>query len=193
MTIVEWPARVLEAKSSEVTEFDDELRVFVEQMHETMVKSGGIGLAANQVNVAKRIITINIPWVEGEADEEVPNREPWHDKKFTFINPRILKKAGKTRGQEGCLSFPEIFEYIDRASEVVVEAADEKGNVFQVHATGLFAICLQHEIDHIDGVVFINRMSRLKANLVKKKIERRLREINSGIEEKNNEENNKEN
>lgn len=182
LKIVEWPAKILETKSSEVTEFNDELRTFVNQMHDTMEKSGGIGLAANQVDVAKRILTINIPWVESDAEEN-EIRESWYDKRFTFINPVITEKKGKTRWQEGCLSFPEIFEFIDRSKEVVVKAQNEFGDWFEIKANGLFSVCLQHEIDHINGIVFINKMTRLKSNIVRNKIEKRLRQVNSGIDE----------
>jgi len=145
-------------------------------MHETMHDSNGIGLAANQVGDLRRVITMEIPWaaIDAEQDEEqfAEPKEWWHDKKFTFINPVITKKAGKFRYQEGCLSFPEIFEFIDRAAEVWVSAQDEYGKSFEIHATGLLSVCIQHELDHIDGVVFINRMSRLKANLARKKLSR---------------------
>jgi len=173
LKVVEWPAKVLETKSDEVTEFDDGLKQFVADMHETMDAAGGIGLAANQVGVAKRVLTILIPWAGNKYEDEEEVREDWHDKRWTFINPVIKKKIGKIRWQEGCLSFPEIFEFVDRAEEVVVEAQDETGKTFEVHANGLFSVCLQHEIDHIDGVVFINRMSRFKAGLVKQKVSRR--------------------
>lgn len=172
LEVVEWPAKVLETKSTEVTEFDAALKQFVKDMHETMDHANGIGLAANQVGVAKRVLTIMIRWDDKYA-EEGEKKQDWHDKRWTFINPRIVKREGKIRWQEGCLSFPEIYEFVDRASEVWVEAQDEDGKPFTVHAKDLFAVCLQHEIDHIDGVVFINRMSRLKAGLVKQKIARR--------------------
>lgn len=172
LDVVEWPAKVLETKSEEVTEFDDNFRAFVDDMHETMLAAGGIGLAANQVGVAKRVLTILIPSSSEEGDE-AGDKEHWHDKKWTFVNPVITKKLGRIKWQEGCLSFPEIFEFVDRAEEVWVSAQDETGASFEVHATGLFAVCLQHEIDHIDGVVFINRMSRLKSSMVKKKVAKR--------------------
>lgn len=176
LKVVEWPAKVLETKSSDVTEFNDELRQFVQDMHDTMDDANGIGLAANQVAVAKRVLVIHIPFSENRyKDQEEEKREPWHNKRWTFINPVITKKAGLIRWQEGCLSFPEIYEFVDRAAEVWVRAKDEHGKDFEVHANGLFAVCLQHEIDHIDGIVFINRMTRLKSGLVKKKIAKRKR------------------
>ena len=124
-----------------------------------------------------------IPWSENRYEDQEEKKEDWHDKRYTFINPVITKKNGKLRWQEGCLSFPEIFEFVDRASEVTVEAFDENGEKFEVHANGLFAVCLQHEIDHIDGVVFFNRMSRLKSAMVKKKMMKRQRLANiEGVE-----------
>jgi len=176
LDVVVWPAKVLETRSSEVSNFDDNLRSFVRDMHDTMKAAHGIGLAANQVGDLRRVITMEIPWVtreeSEEGDDQCEPKEWWHDKKFTFVNPVITKKAGKFRYQEGCLSFPEVYEFIDRAAEVWVTAQDEFGKSFEVHATGLLSVCIQHEIDHIDGIVFIDRMSRLKAGLAKKKMKR---------------------
>lgn len=173
LDVVTWPAKVLETRAQDVTTFDAAFKTFVSNMHETMKASSGIGLAANQVGDLRRVITIEIPWNNERYGDQEEAREWWHDKKFTFVNPVITKKAGKFRFQEGCLSFPDIYEFVERAAEVWVKAKDENGKEFEVHATGLLAVCLQHEIDHIDGVVFISRMSRLKANMVRKKIARR--------------------
>jgi peptide deformylase len=171
LTVVEWPAEVLKTKSKDVASFDEQLRQFVASMHATMDAAGGIGLAANQVGMATRVITIRIPWVEEDSGTE--KREWWHDKRFTFVNPVIEKKSGRIRWQEGCLSFPEIFDFVDRAAEISVRALDEHGKEFQISANGLMSVCLQHEIDHIDGIVFIDRMSRLKSSLIRKKMMRR--------------------
>ncbi len=183
LKVLTWPDKILETRAEAVIEFDDEFRSFVDDMHETMRASNGIGLASNQVGVLKRVLTVEIPFsnrYESDEDDDEPQvREWWHDKKFTFVNPVITKKSGKIKMQEGCLSFPEIYEFVDRSEEVWVDAQDEFGKNFQVHATGLFSVCLQHEIDHIDGLVFIERMSRLKASLIRKKINRRGRlEVN---------------
>ncbi len=183
LKVVEWPAKVLETKSAEVTSFDEELKNFVRDMHETMDASNGIGLAANQVGVAKRVLTIFIPWSENKYSEQEEKKEDWHDVRWTFINPVIVKKEGKIKWQEGCLSFPEIFEQVDRAAEVWVKAYNDQGKEFEVHATGLFSVCLQHEIDHIDGIVFINRMSRLKSTIVKKKIFKRKKLESAEVEQ----------
>ena len=174
LKVLEWPHKVLETKSVDVADFDDELKQFVKDMHDTMDDYNGIGLAANQVGEAKRVITIFIPH---EEDEENPEKkEHWHNKRYTFVNPQIVKKQGKISWQEGCLSFPGLFEFIDRASEVWIKAKDENGDEFELHANGLMSVCIQHEIDHIDGVVFLNRMSRLKATMARKKLAKQQRD-----------------
>jgi peptide deformylase len=173
LDVVVWPAKVLETRAEEVKVFDEAFKSFVQDMHDTMDSAGGIGLAANQVGSLQRVVTILIPHHGARYDQEQEPKEWWHDKRFTFVNPVIVRKEGKFKFQEGCLSFPEIFEFVERAAEVWVKAQDENGQAFEVHATGLFAVCLQHEIDHIDGEVFINRMSRLKSGMVKKKMLRR--------------------
>lgn len=172
LKVVEWPAKVLETPASEVKVFDESLKSFVNDMHETMRETNGIGLAANQVGDLRRVITIEIPFSEkdrGDGEEA----KWWHNKRFTFVNPVYLKKEGTLKWQEGCLSFPDIFDFVDRSSEVWVKALDENGKEFEVHADGLFSVCLQHEIDHIDGIVFFKRMSRLKADRIKTKMLKR--------------------
>lgn len=172
LEVVEWPAKVLETPAEEVTRFDEGLRIFVEDMHETMRASNGIGLAANQVGDLRRVLTIEIPFVPSNDDTD-DDRKWWYDKKFTFVNPVIVKKQGVLKWQEGCLSFPDMYDFVDRAAEVWVKAKDEFGKEFEVHADGLFAVCLQHEIDHIDGIVFFKRMSRLKAERIRSKMLKR--------------------
>lgn len=176
LKVVEWPNEVLETRASEVTNFDAKLVQFVKDMHETMDKANGIGLAANQVNSLQRVLTIHIPFQEaqdGEEQQDAEQKQWWHNKRFTFINPEIVKKSGKIKYMEGCLSFPEIYDYVDRAADITVKAQDETGKEFEVEVSGLMSICLQHEIDHLDGIVFISRMSRLKSNMIRKKIQKR--------------------
>jgi peptide deformylase len=172
LRVFEWPSKVLDIPGNEVILFDDALRAFVADMHDTMKETAGIGLAANQVGDLRRIVTIEIPSVR--SDKDVPD-EPkwWHNKRFTFINPVVTKSEGTDRWQEGCLSFPDIFDFVERASEVWVKAFDEFGKEFEVHADGLFAVCLQHEIDHINGIVFFKRMSKLKSDRIKTKMIKR--------------------
>ena len=166
LEVIKWPAEILATKSKEISQFDDELIQLVIDMHETMLASGGIGLAANQVNQAKRIITINIPWGRNRYSNQETIKEPWHDKSYTFINPIITKKEGTFDWQEGCLSFPMVYESIERAQEIWVDALDEKGRPFSVHATDLFSVCIQHEIDHIDGIVFIDHLPEQKRDTI---------------------------
>lgn len=171
LDIVEWPAKVLETKSDTVEVFDNKLEQFISDMHDTMDNAGGIGLAANQVGQTKRVIVILIPWNE-PGEDEVPfeTKKNWHDKRFTFVNPVITKKSGRTKYLEGCLSFPEQYDFVNRAAEITVEYQDGTGEKHSLEADGLLSICLQHEIDHIDGIVFISRMSRLKSGKIKKQM-----------------------
>lgn len=173
LKVVEWPAEVLETRAAEVTVFDDKLKSLVKDMFETMHASKGIGLAANQVGVLQRVLVMQIPWSGSRYSDQEEVKEWWHDQPFVFINPKIVKKAGSTKYQEGCLSFPGVYEFVNRAAEVWIEAQDETGKKHDYHCTGLLDICVQHEIDHLDGVVFIDRMSRLKAGLIRKKLEKR--------------------
>jgi peptide deformylase len=175
LEIVEWPAKVLETKAEPVEVFDKDLHALVEDMFETMRHSKGIGLAANQVAVLKRLIVMHIPFSNNRYEDEEEEAQPWHNKDFVFINPEIIERKGKISYQEGCLSFPEIYDFVDRAAEIKVRAQNEKGEFFEVEADGLFSVCIQHEIDHIDGIVFINRMSRFKSARIKKHIADKLR------------------
>ncbi len=175
LEIMTWPAKVLQTKASEVTEFDKSLQDLVKNMHSTMDSEGGIGLAANQVNVLKRIVTIHISHNPERYGDDEDSPAWWHNQRFTFINPVISAKNGRVRSVEGCLSFPDIFDFVERSDEVTVKAVDEFGKEFTVEADGLFSVCLQHEIDHLDGIVFTDRMSRLKANTIRKKLQAALR------------------
>lgn len=170
LDVVEWPAKVLETKAEPVTKFDEELKTFVANMKETMISANGIGLAANQVGDLRRVIVIQIPYVAPEEGENAEEKRPWHDQEFVLINPEIVAKKGKIKYMEGCLSFPEMFDFVDRAAELTLKYFDENGNEKMVEADGLFSVCIQHEIDHIDGIVFIKRMSRLKSGRIKKKM-----------------------
>jgi peptide deformylase len=169
LSIVKWPAKVLETRALEVTSFDAELAQFCQNMHLTMDKEGGLGLAANQVDVLKRVITIFIPF---RAEEDEAGKEPrqwWHDRRFTLVNPQIIASSGKISIMEGCLSFPQIYDFVPRARQVTLQAQDETGKSIEFIATDLMAVCLQHEIDHLDGIVFLTRMSRLKAAFHRRK------------------------
>ena len=158
LKIVKYPEPVLSQPGEPVTEFNAELRKLVADMFETTYASQGIGLAAPQVGVSRRVATIDLSM----------GKEP--DDKLVFINPEIIFSDGKVYDEEGCLSFPEIREKVVRAAKVRVRAQDQHGKWFEMDGDDLLARCLQHEIDHVDGMLFIFRMSTLKRNLNLRKI-----------------------
>ena len=158
LKIVKYPDPVLQQPGEPVTEFNDELRQFVADLFETMYASQGIGLAAQQVGVAKRVTVIDLS--QGKDPEQ----------KLTLINPEVIFREGRQYEEEGCLSFPEIREKVVRAFKVRVRAQDANGNWFEMDGEELLARAFQHEIDHLDGILFIFRMSALKRNLSLRKI-----------------------
>jgi peptide deformylase len=171
LEVLTWPHSMLDTPAQPVSMFDDELRALVSNMFETMVGENGIGLAANQVGVLKRVLVICIPYAD--ADPRVEKRQWWHDKRIVLINPKITKRSNeKCKYQEGCLSFPDIFDFVQRHQQVSVSAQDEYGAPVEFDADELLAIAIQHEIDHLDGVVFFKRMSRLKAGMIRQKMAR---------------------
>jgi peptide deformylase len=164
LKIVKYPEPVLQLPGEPVTEFNAELRKFVADLFETMYASQGIGLAAQQVGVTKRVTVIDL---SGGKDPE---------KKLVLINPEIILREGKQYEEEGCLSFPEIREKISRAAKVRIRAQDEKGKWFEMDGEELLSRAFQHEIDHLDGTLFIFRMSALKRDLTLRKIRKMQRE-----------------
>ncbi len=164
LKIVKYPEPVLQQPGEPVTDFDAELRKFVADMFETMYASQGIGLAAQQVGVAKRITVIDLS--QGKDPEQ----------KLVLINPEIISREGKQYEEEGCLSFPEIREKISRAAKVRIRAQNEHGKWFEMDGEELLSRAFQHEIDHLDGMLFIFRMSPLKRDLALRKIRKMQRE-----------------
>jgi peptide deformylase len=158
LKIVKYPEPVLQQAGEEVTEFNDELRQLVADMFETMYASQGIGLAAQQVGVPKRVTVIDLSL----------GKDP--EQKLVLVNPKVIHKEGKQYEEEGCLSFPEIREKVSRAAKVRVKAQNEKGEWFEMDGEELLSRAFQHEIDHLDGILFIFRMSALKRNLNLRKI-----------------------
>ncbi|MGA2907004.1 MAG: peptide deformylase [Terracidiphilus sp.] len=158
LTIVKYPEPVLEQPGEPVTEFNAELRKLVADMFETTYASQGIGLAAPQVGVPKRITVVDLSM----------GKDP--KQKLVLINPEIILSEGRQYEEEGCLSFPEIREKIVRAAKVRIRAQDANGKWFEMDGEELLARAFQHEIDHLDGVVFLFRMSALKRSLNLRKI-----------------------
>jgi peptide deformylase len=155
---------MLQQPGEPVAEFDAELRQLVADMFETMYASQGIGLAAQQVGVCKRVTVIDLSQAKDPAQ------------KLVIINPEIIFREGKQYEEEGCLSFPEIREKVVRAAKVRIRAQDENGKWFEMDGEDLLARAFQHEIDHLDGMLFIFRMSALKRDLNLRKIRKMQRD-----------------
>jgi len=161
LDILHFPDNRLRNKAQPVAEVDDSIRQLVDDMLETMYQAPGIGLAATQVNVAKRVLVIDI-------SEE-------HDQPMAFINPEILTKDGEETMDEGCLSVPGVYETVKRAERITVRALDRNGEPFELETDGLLAVCIQHEIDHLDGKLFVDYLSNLKRQRIRKKLEKEQR------------------
>jgi peptide deformylase len=160
-TIIHYPDVQLRRTAEPVQSVTEEIRSLVVDMAETMYNAPGIGLAAIQVGVLRRVVVIDVS--EERSQLQV------------FINPEILESEGEQMMEEGCLSVPGIFEPVARAGRVRVRALDRNGRAFELEATGLLATCIQHEIDHLDGKVFVDYLSRLKQQRIRKKLEKHQR------------------
>ena len=155
LPILEYPDPRLRIRAEPVTKFDTDLKTLVADMFETMYAAPGIGLAATQVDVHKRILV---------CDVGVESKQP-----LCLINPEILRAEGKTNAEEGCLSVPEFYDFIDRAATIRVRAFDPDGKQFELDAEGMLAVCIQHEMDHLEGKLFVDYLSELKRERLKKK------------------------
>ena len=164
LKIVKYPDPVLARPGEPITEFNAELRKFVADMFETMYSGQGIGLAAQQVGVSKRLLVIDL------SVNKVPQD------KLVLINPEIIFTEGRLYEEEGCLSFPDIREKVVRHAKVRIRAQDEYGKWFEMDGEDVLSRCFQHEIDHVDGMQFIYRMSALKRDLVVRRIRKLIRE-----------------
>ncbi len=158
LTILYHPDPRLRKKAAPVAAVDDSTRRFVDDMFETMYASQGIGLAATQVNMHQRIITIDI------SEKK--------DEKLCLINPEILSREGSVEHEEGCLSVPDYYEKVTRAERVRIRALNRNGEVFEMDADGLLAVCIQHEIDHLDGKLFVDYLSTLKQQRARKTVQK---------------------
>jgi peptide deformylase len=162
--ILEYPDPRLREKAKPVRKVDDSIRTLVEDMAETMYAAPGVGLAAPQVGVGLRVFVIDIASEDEPSDLHV------------FINPEIFEKDGTQVWNEGCLSFPGVNEEIKRAEHVKVRALDEHGEPFELEADGLLAVAIQHENDHLDGVLMIDKLSALKRRMMGKKLSKKQRD-----------------
>jgi peptide deformylase len=167
LDIITLPDRKLRMRSAPVERVDDEVRKLMDSMLEAMYEAPGIGLAAVQVGVPRRIVTIDVAQREDESAEPDP---------LFLINPKILWTSDERQtAEEGCLSIPEYFAEVERPAEVRVAYIDRDGKKQEIEANGVLAICLQHEIDHLDGKLFIDYLSKLKRDMVIKKFAKQAR------------------
>lgn len=162
LEILEFPDPRLRTKAKPVTVVDDALRAQIDAMFATMYAAPGIGLAATQVDFHQRLVVIDI----SESK----------DQPLVLINPEILDKQGLRTYQEGCLSVPGIFADVERADQVTVRALDRNGTPFELTTDGLLAVCIQHELDHLEGKVFVDYLSPLKREMVRKRLAKAQRE-----------------
>ena len=161
LNILHFPDERLRTVAKPVDKVTDKHRTLISNMLETMYDAPGIGLAATQVNVHERILVIDI-----SEDKNEP---------IVLINPEILEKDGDQEFDEGCLSVPGIYETVHRAEKVLVKALNEKGEVIEMKAEGLLAVCIQHEMDHLLGKLFVDYLSQLKKQRIRKKLEKQQR------------------
>lgn len=158
--ILVWPDPRLKEKALPVETVNDEIRRLIDDMFETMYQADGVGLAATQIGVKQRVVTVDT----SSADQDVPP--------FAMINPEILESEGTVKWKEGCLSVPGEAEDVTRSARVKVRFLDRNGAPVELEATGLTAVCIQHEVDHLDGIVFVDHISSLKREMIRKRMKR---------------------
>lgn len=161
LPILRYPDPRLHTVAKPVARIDDDLHQLIEDMAETMYEAPGVGLAATQVNVHRRVVVIDVS--EDKSDL------------MALINPEILERSGEQVCEEGCLSVPGVYEKVKRAERVRVRALNAKGETVELEAEGLLAVCIQHEIDHLDGKVFVEYLSQLKLGRIKSKLAKQAR------------------
>jgi peptide deformylase len=166
LAILEYPDTRLRKTAAPVTVVDDAVRQLVADLLETMYGAKGIGLAATQVDVHRRVIVLDV------SDER--------DQPLVLINPEILTAIGRGPGEEGCLSVPDIYDKIQRATHIRIRALGTDGEAFEMDAEGLLAVCIQHEMDHLEGRLFVDYLSELKRTLIRRRLEKERKQRISG-------------
>ena len=170
LKVVTYPDKRLKTKSSEVEEFDNELHLLLDNMYETMIENNGVGLAAIQVGISKRVLLINIPDEDGNQNR---------DDIYEIINPTIEDTSGITQHQEGCLSVPEFYEDIERFENIILSYQNRHGKKVQLEATEILSIAIQHEIDHLNGKLFIDKLPYGKRKKFEKEYKKLLKQKKS--------------
>jgi peptide deformylase len=162
LAILEYPDPRLRTKAIPVAVVDDAVRQLIDDLLETMYSAKGIGLAASQVDVHRRVLVLDI------SDSR--------DQPMTLINPEILAADGSAPGEEGCLSLPGIYDKLERAERIRVRALDRNGEPFEMEAEGMLAVCIQHEMDHLEGKLFVDYLSELKRQLIRRRLQKERRQ-----------------
>jgi len=163
LPILEYPDKRLRTVAKPVKKINDAVNKLIKDMFDTMYNAPGIGLAASQVNSHQRIIVIDVS--ENQNDP------------ISLINPEIIDKSGEIESEEGCLSVPSYYENVKRANNIRVKSLDQNGDTVQTNASGVLAICIQHEIDHLDGILFVDHLSKLKQKRLKKKTKKKSKQL----------------
>ena len=163
LDILKYPDKRLRTIAKPVVSVDETIKQQVKDMFETMYEAPGIGLAATQVNFHQRIIVIDI---SDQCNEPI-----------CLINPKVIEKSGEIQWEEGCLSVPDYYENVIRANEIKVQALNQNGETFELEASEMLSVCIQHEIDHLDGILFVDHLSKLKQKRLKKKTEKKVTKL----------------
>ena len=163
LNILKYPDKRLRTIAKPVVSVDETIKQQVKDMFETMYEAPGVGLAATQVNFHQRIIVIDI---SDQCNEPI-----------CLINPEIIEKSGEIQWEEGCLSVPDYYENIIRANDIKVEALNQRGETFDLEASEMLSVCIQHEIDHLNGILFVDHLSKLKQKRLKKKTEKQVKKL----------------
>jgi len=163
LNILKYPDKRLRTIAKPVVSVDDTIKQQVNDMFETMYEAPGIGLAATQVNFHQRIIVID---VSDQCNEPI-----------CLINPEVIEKLGEIQWEEGCLSVPDYYENVIRANDIKVQALNQHGETIELEASEMLSVCIQHEIDHVDGILFVDHLSKLKQKRLKKKTEKKVTQL----------------
>ena len=163
LNILKYPDKRLRTIAKPVVSVDETIKQQVKDMFETMYEAPGIGLAATQVNFHQRIIVIDI---SEQCNEPI-----------CLINPEVIEKSGEIQWEEGCLSVPDYYENVIRANDIKVQALNQHGETFELEASEMLSVCIQHEIDHLDGILFVDHLSKLKQKRLKKKTEKKVTKL----------------
>ena len=182
LPILNYPDSRLRTKAKEVDAVDDKIKTLVKDMYETMYAEDGIGLAATQIDQHLQVVVMDVPDSQDDYELLLKNIKNDSDKKpdtrhhpLCFINPKVTNTSGHEKHVEGCLSVPGYHAEVERANQITVEALNEQGEMFTLHASNLLAVCIQHELDHLDGILFVDHLSKLKQKRLLEKTKKAIK------------------